>query len=425
MNLAKNCRILKGPNKDTNFFILQLQNNRCFYMISTVSWCIVNEFDANRVAKWKWICPIKSLDLDEFISFIGIFIPLFGVGMMKIFKYGMIAVSVLALSACGGDKKQDVQAGASEAKTEGQPPKRPECVAPAKPGGGFDLTCKLAQSGLQDLGLIDKPMRVTYMPGGVGAVAYNKIVANDRKNGDAIVAFSTGSILNLAQGKFGQYTEKDVKWLAAVGADYGMVAVNADSPYKTLGDLVEALKKDPKAVIFGAGGSVGGQDWMQTALLAKSAGIDPNTMGYVAMEGGGEAVTAVLGNHIQVVSAGLAEVMPHVKAGKLRVLAVFAPNRLEGEDLKDIPTAKEQGFDIEWPVIRGYYMAPEVSDASYHWWKDRFDTMLADPKFAELRTNRELLPFAMTGEELTQYIYQQTEELRQLSKEFNLVETAK
>ena len=305
----------------------------------------------------------------------------------------------------------------------GEAPKRPECIAPAKPGGGFDLTCKLAQSGLQDLNLLDKPMRVTYMPGGVGAVAYNKIVANDRKNGDAIVAFSTGSILNLAQGKFGQFTEKDVKWLAAVGTDYGMVAVNANSPYKTLADLVEALKKDPKSVTFGAGGSVGGQDWMQTALLAKAAGIDPNTMGYVAMEGG-EAVTAVLGNHIQVVSAGLAEVMPHVKAGKLRVLAVFAPNRLEGEGFKDIPTAKEQGFDIEWPVIRGYYMAPEASDASYNWWKGQFDKMLADPKFAELRTQRELLPFAMTGDELTKYVHDETQKLRALSSEFNLVEQA-
>lgn len=145
-------------------------------------------------------------------------------------------------------------------------------------------------------------------------------------------------------------------------------------------------------------------------------------MGYVAMEGGGEAVTAVLGNHIQVVSSGIAELMPHVKAGKLRVLAVFADQRLEGEGFKDLPTAKEQGYDISWPVIRGYYMAPEASDAAYNWWKGQFDKMLADPKFAEIRTNRELLPFSMTGDELTQYVYAETEKLRALSSEFNLVE---
>ena len=319
-------------------------------------------------------------------------------------------IAGLGLTACG--KKEAVEVGA---------PKRPECIAPAKPGGGFDLTCKLAQSGLKDTGILTAPMRVTYMPGGVGAVAYNKIVANDAANGDAIVAFSTGSLLNLAQGKFGQYTEKDVRWLAGVGTDYGMVAVNAESPLKNLNDLVDALKKDPKAVSFGAGGSVGGQDWLQTAMLAKAAGVDPKNMTYVALEGGGEAVTAVLGNHIQVVSAGIAEMGPYVESGKVRVLAVFAPERLQGK-LAEIPTAKEQGFAIEWPVIRGYYMGPKVSDESFNWWKASFDKMLADPKFAEIRSQRDLLPFAMTGEELSQYVVQQTEQMRVLSKEFQLTQ---
>ena len=311
-------------------------------------------------------------------------------------------------------------AGCSKGGDEAGAPKRPECIAPAKPGGGFDLTCKLAQSGLKDTDLLKAPMRVTYMPGGVGAVAYNKIVANDSANNDAIVAFSTGSLLNLAQGKFGQYTEKDVRWLAAVGTDYGMVAVNAESPYKTLADLVAALKADPKKVSFGAGGSVGGQDWMQTAMLAKAAGIDPKNMTYVALEGGGDAVTAVLGNHIQVVSAGIAEMGPHIDSGKVRVLAVFAKERLAGK-LADIPTAKEQGYDVEWPVIRGYYMGPKVSDEAFGWWKGRFDKMLADPKFAELRSQRDLLPFAMSGSELEQYVLQQTEAMRTLSQEFDLI----
>lgn len=319
----------------------------------------------------------------------------------------LAALAALALSGCNKDT------------AEAGEPKKPECIAPAKPGGGFDLTCKLAQTGLKDTEQLKKPMRVTYMPGGVGAVAYNKIVANDPANGDAIVAFSTGSLLNLAQGKFGQYTEKDVRWLAAVGTDYGMVAVNAESPLKNLNDLAEALKKDPKSISFGAGGSVGGQDWLQTAMVAKAAGVNPKDMTYVALEGGGEAVTAVLGNHINVVSAGIAEMGPHIESGKIRVLAVFSPNRLEGK-LKDIPTAKEQGFDVEWPVIRGYYMGPKVSDESFNWWKNHFEAMLKDPKFADIRAGRDLLPFELTGEELQQYVVKTTEEMRVLSKEFDL-----
>lgn len=331
---------------------------------------------------------------------------------MKTIKYLALGISVFSLTACN-NATQNKGAAASGA------PSKPECIAPAKPGGGFDLTCKLIQTGLKDTGLLTEPMRVTYMPGGVGAVAYNKIVANDRANNDAVVAFSTGSLLNLSQGKFGQFTEKDVKWLAAVGTDYGAVAVNADSPMKNLKDLVDTMKKNPKSVSFGAGGSVGGQDWMQTALLAKAAGVNPAEMSYVAMEGGGEAITAVLGNHITVVSSGIAEMMPQATAKKIRILAVFAPNRLEGS-MADIPTAKEQGFDIQWPVIRGFYMGPDVKPEAYAWWKGSFDKMLADPKFAEIRKQRELLPFSMTGKELEDYVYKTTNDLRKLSAEFNL-----
>jgi putative tricarboxylic transport membrane protein len=331
-------------------------------------------------------------------------------------SYLALGLSVLTLTACN---KSDTTA--SDASYDA--PSRPECIAPAKPGGGFDLTCKLAQAGLRDTGLLEDPMRVTYMPGGVGAVAYNKIVANDRANNDAIIAFSTGSILNLSQGKFGKFTEKDVKWLAAVGTDYGAIAVNADSPIKDLAGLVAELKSNPKAISFAAGGSVGGQDWMQTAILAKAVGVNPSDMTYVAMEGGGEAITAVMGNHVTVVSAGIAEIMPQATAGKLRVLAVFADERLGGT-MADIPTAVEQGYDVTWPVMRGYYMGPDVSPAAYDWWKASFDNMLADPKFAELREQQELLPFSMTGDELEAYVYKRTGELRELSAEYGLVDAA-
>lgn len=173
-------------------------------------------------------------------------------------------------------------------------PKRPECIAPASPGGGFDLTCKLAQSALVNEKLLTKPMRVTYMPGGVGAVAYNAVVAQRPADAGTLVAWSSGSLLNLAQGKFGRFDETNVRWLAAVGTSYGAIAVKSDSPYKTLDDLVQALKKDPSAVVIGSGGTVGSQDWMQTALIAKAAGINPRDLRYVALEGGGEIATALL-----------------------------------------------------------------------------------------------------------------------------------
>ncbi|WP_120997855.1 Bug family tripartite tricarboxylate transporter substrate binding protein [Stutzerimonas urumqiensis] len=299
-------------------------------------------------------------------------------------------------------------------------PNRPECIAPAKPGGGFDLTCKLAQSGLKNAGLLEEPMRVTYMPGGVGAVAYNAVVAQRPDEPGTITAFSSGSLLNLAQGKFGRYDEDAVRWLAGIGTDYGAISVRADSPYKDLDDLIAAMKKDPASVVFGAGATIGGQDWMQTALIAREAGVDPKKLRYVAFEGGGETLTAMLGGHVQVTSSGLGEVAPQLEAGKIRVLAVLSDERLPG-DLDSIPTAKEQGYDISWPVIRGFYMGPEVSDEEYNWWKTRFDTLLARPEFAELREQRDLFPLNMTGDELTAFVNKQVKDYKDLAAEFGLV----
>jgi len=299
-------------------------------------------------------------------------------------------------------------------------PKRPECIAPAKPGGAFDLTCKLAQSGLKDEGLLEAPMRVTYMPGGVGAVAYNAVIAQRADDPATITAFSSGSLLNLAQGKFGRYDETNVRWLAGIGTDYGAISVRADAPYQNLDDLIAAVKKDPSSVVFGAGATIGGQDWMQTALIARAAGVDPKQLRYVAFEGGGETLTAMLGGHVQITSSGLAEVAPQLEAGKIRILAVLSDDRLPGK-MSDIPTAKEQGYDISWPVIRGFYMGPEVSDEDFNWWKTQFDSLLATEGFAKLREQRDLFPLSMTGDELTALVNKQVTDYKALAAEFGLV----
>lgn len=301
-------------------------------------------------------------------------------------------------------------------------PKRPECIAPAAPGGGFDLTCKLAQSALMDAKLLSKPMRVTYMPGGVGAVAYNAVVAQRPGDAGTITAWSSGSLLNLAQGKFGRFDENAVRWLAGIGTSYGAIAVRNDSPYKTLDDLVKALKADPGKVVIGSSGTVGSQDWMQTALLAKAAGIDPRNLRYVALEGGGEIATALLGEHIQVGSTDISDSMPHILAGNMRILAVLSEERLPGEDKANIPTAKEQGYDITWPVVRGFYLGPKVSDEDYAWWKAAFDQLLASEDFAKLRDQRELFPFAMTGPELDAYVKQRVAQYKDMAKEFGLTQ---
>ncbi len=300
------------------------------------------------------------------------------------------------------------------------PFEKTECIAPAKPGGGFDLTCKLAQSALMDSKVIADPMRVTYMPGGIGAVAYNAVIAQRPAEGNTLIAYSGGSLLNLAQGKFGRYNENDVRWLAAIGADFGAVIVSESSPFKTLKDVLDAVKADPGKVVFGAGGTVGSQDWMKAALTAKAAGLDPRSMRFVAFEGGGEAMTALQGGHVHVYSGDASEAVQQQKAGtKIRVLAVMADKRLPG-DLANIPTAKEQGVDIQWPIIRGFYMGPKVSDADFNAWSQAFKKLMDTPAYDKLRAERGLFPFDLVGAEADAYAKKRVAEYRKLAAEFGL-----
>ena len=300
-------------------------------------------------------------------------------------------------------------------------PDKPECIAGAKPGGGFDLTCKLAQQGMQDAKMLSSPMRITYMPGGVGAVAMNAVVGQRPTDGNAIVAFSGGSLLNIAQGKFGKWTENDVRWVAAIGTDYGCISVRADSPYKTLKDLLTAIKADPTKIAIGGGGTVGSQDWTKTATLAKQIGVDPKALRYVSFEGNGEVTTALLGGHIQAGSGDVSADLPQHKAGKIRILAVYSDKRLPG-DAANIPTAIESGYNFTWPIIRGFYVAPKISEADYKFWLDSFNKLLASKDFLALRDQRDLYPFSMTGAELDAYVKKTVAEYRKVAEEFGLIQ---
>jgi putative tricarboxylic transport membrane protein len=294
-----------------------------------------------------------------------------------------------------------------------------ECVIPSKPGGAMDLTCKLAQKAL-----LAKPgapkLKLSYLPGGIGAVAWHTIVSNRRAEPDTLVAFSGGSLLNLVQGKFGKAKLEDVRWVAAVGADYGMIAVRADSPYKSLAELLEALKANPQKVLIGVSGTIGSQDWLKMALVAQRAGIDPKKLRFVALEGGGESFTAMQASYVEVVSGDASEAALYAGPGKVRVLAVLSEQRLPGV-LSAVPTAREQGIDVVWPLIRGVWMGPGVPDADYRRWVAAFDKMEASPEFSQLRAQAGLFPFSLTGDALTQYIKKSVSEYNRQARQFNLV----
>lgn len=304
---------------------------------------------------------------------------------------------------------------------QGFSPQNPECIAPAAPGGGFDITCRLTTRVLQETGISPVPIRTQNMPGGIGAVAINNINAQRRADPNVIVAFSTGSWLNMAQGRFGRFGENDVRWIGAIGADYGVIAVKRDSPMNSLQDLVAAFRQNVAGIPVGSSGAVGSQDWTKVALIARAAGQDPRRMRYVPFEGGGQAMAALLGGHIQVFPGDASEIRGQVEAREIKLLAVLSPNRLPGV-LADVPTAKEQGVDVEWPIVRGFYGPPQMPDAAYNWWVDAIRRLQANPVWAEQRNAQGLFEFTMVGEEFSRFAKARTAEYRQLARDVGLIQ---
>ena len=343
-------------------------------------------------------------------------------------RRALLRFSLAAAAASGGGARPVGGALAAAPSTSTAPaaPAGPaaaaaaECIVPAKPGGGFDLSCVLARNALQRSDPSRPPLAVRYLPGGIGALAYRQATTQRAADARALVAFSSGSLLNLVQGRWGPAPPREVRWVAGVGIDHGVIAVRRDAPWPSLSALLAALKADPRAIAFGAGGTIGSQDWMKAALLARAAGIGHQAMRFVAFEGGGDALTALMGGHVQVLAGDAAEVgRQWDTAAPLRVLAVLSEARLPGR-WNALPTAREQGVDLLWPILRGFYVGPEVSDADHAAWVRAFATAMALPGFAEDRARAGLQPPALTGAALDAYIERQLAQYRALAASFGL-----
>lgn len=300
-----------------------------------------------------------------------------------------------------------------------QPRETVECIAPANPGGGWDLTCRSLGRVLQELEMIEGRLKVTNMAGAGGGVAY-AYVANERAGDERlIVAASTGTTLRLAQGQYGELKAEDVHWLGAISAEYGMIAVAESSPFQTLDDVVDAWRKDPSSAVIGGGSAVGGQDHMMSLLVAKTAGIDPLTLRYVSFDGGGEALAAVLGGHVHVLSGDATSNAGQIAAGNIRPLAILGPERMPGS-MSGIPTARELGYDVDWLIFRGFYAPADISPEAAAYWQELLQKVEQSDVWASSRIQYDLQPYSLFGASFESLVEQQINELRQISQELGL-----
>lgn len=304
----------------------------------------------------------------------------------------------------------DVQAANFEGAT---------CIAPAKPKGGFDVTCQLLNEALLKNKEIKKPLSIIYQPGGVGALAFNTTIRQYPSDKSRLIAFSSGTLLNLAQDRFGSYTIDDVKWLAVVGIDHGVVVVNKNSPFSNLASLLEALKSSPDQIAFGTSGTIGSQDWIKAALIAKAAGLSHKQMKVVVFEGGGDALNALQGGHIQVFTGDTGEVTKMMLAGQVKVLAVLADQRIPSS-WSNVPTAKEQGYDIKWSSLRGIYLGPSVIDSDRRDLENAITRSITKSSYEGYLSKHGFQYQRITGVELQQLVRKTYEDYKQLLREFGI-----
>ncbi|MFT6591742.1 MAG: putative tricarboxylic transport membrane protein [Rhodoferax sp.] len=296
-----------------------------------------------------------------------------------------------------------------------------ECIAPAGAGGGWDFTCRQVGKALQDLKLIPGSMQVVNKAGGGGGVAYAEVVNKRNAENNVIVAASSATSTRLAQGAYPGNNMGQVRWLAAVGADYGIIAVSKDSPIKTLPDLIKQMKADPKSVSFAGGSAVGGWDHLKVLITAKKGGIsDVRSVKYVAFDGGGEAVTQLLAGKVQAFTGDASEAKGFVDAGSIKVLAVLAPERLGG-DFSSFPTAKEQGINAIGANWRGFYAPGGMSDDAYKFWVKQIGTVYDSAKWKATMTSNGLAPLNSRGADFTAFVKESVEEIQGISKEIGLI----
>ncbi len=302
-------------------------------------------------------------------------------------------------------------------------PGNTECIAPAGVGGGWDMTCRMVGKALQDQKLIPGNMQVTNKAGGGGGAAYAEVVNKRNEDNNLLVAASSATAARLAQGAYPGNTMAQVRWLASVGADYGAIGVAPDSPYKTLPELMEAVKKDPKSVSFAGGSAAGGWDHLKVLLIAKKSGIeDVRTVKYVTFDGGAEAITQLMGGNVTAFTGDVSEALGFVEAGKLRILAALAPERLEGEIASKFETAKEQGLDVVGANWRGFYVPGGMSDDAYNFWVDAVGKVYDSAEWKEIMTSNGMAPLDLRGEDFQKFVGESVAEIEALSKEIGIIQ---
>ncbi|CAN5607388.1 tripartite tricarboxylate transporter substrate binding protein [soil metagenome] len=283
-----------------------------------------------------------------------------------------------------------------------EPSQPVEFVAPANPGGGWDTLVRTAARVIQEEGLASVNFPAINIPGGGGAVAWAQIAA---ETGDAHTIFATSPpIILVPLSGQSRFDHTAFTPIARLITDYSILLVPEASPYQTVGDLFDAIRENP-GLSVGGGSAPGSMDHISIASAAAAVDLDAANINYIAFSGGGEAMVALLGGHVEAVITGAGEAVSQLDGGDLRALAVSSPERLAA--MPDIPTFEEAGVDFTFDIWRGVMGPPDMPEDAVAYYEGLFAEMLETAAWAEARDQLGWIDAYQDGEEFGAFLDEQ------------------
>ena len=310
--------------------------------------------------------------------------------------------SLAALAAAGALPDAWAQAGANL-----------RMLIPANPGGGWDATGRALGKALLDA---KQAATVTYdnKGGAAGALGLAPFLSSAKGDPNQLMVMGAVMLGGLITSK-SPLNLMQATPLARLTTEYNVFVLPANSPLKTMADVVAQLKKDPGSVKWG-GGSRGATEHIAAAMIAREVGVDPAKINYVAFRGGGEATAAILGGNVTVGGSGLSEFAEYINTGKMKAIACTAPQTLAG-----IPTLKAQGINVEIGNWRGVFGGPGITPAQH---KGLIDPLVATTKSAswqEALKKNDWTPAVLTGDEFGKFVEAEFASLRAIMHKAGMV----
>lgn len=323
--------------------------------------------------------------------------------------FGRFAYGAIAVAAIGTAATYSIRAGAST----GDITSNLTIIAPAGAGGGWDGFARETQQAMRANGFAGNA-QVVNIPGAGGTIGLGKFSTMTGR-ADNLLATGTAMVGGIALNK-SPVGFSDTTLLARVAEDYDVLIAAADSPYNTIDDVVTAWQKDPKGFVW-TGGSAGSVDHLVIAQLAKLAGISGSDITYIPKSGGGEAIQTLLAGTTDFASTGFNEVSDQIEAGRVKALGVASPNRIAGFD---IPTMKEQGFEVTLTNWRGWLGAPGITQDETNQLLDLLEKTRSSAEWKDALSRNKWTDVWLSGPEFEDFIAEDSKRVEQLLKELGL-----